>query len=146
VSILGERYSHGHVIDFYRQLLDNPHELRVLGNGKQRKSYLHVSDCVEAIGLAMQATAPRVAIFNLGQDEYCEVNDSLGWIARHLGLSPRLVYTGSERGWVGDNPFIYLDCTRMRALGWAPRLSIQSSVIRTLEFLQANHWLLQRRT
>jgi len=145
VSILGERYSHGHVFDFYRKLLENPLELPVLGNGKQRKSYLYVHDCIDAIQIAMRVDGPRVAIFNLGRDEYCQVDDSIRWITNHLGLSPRLAYSGGERGWIGDNPFIYLDCSKMRALGWVPRLTIQDSIIRTLEFLQGNHWVLHSR-
>jgi UDP-glucose 4-epimerase len=93
----------------------------------------------------MQMDGPRVAVFNLGQNEYCEVNDSIGWITQHLGLSPRLVYSGGDRGWIGDNPFIYLDCSRMRAQGWTPRLSIRESVIRTVDYLRANHWVLDAR-
>jgi len=55
------------------------------------------------------------------------------------------VYAGGERGWVGDNPFIFLDCRRMRALGWKPRLTIREAVVRTLEYLQKNRWVLGRR-
>jgi len=145
VSILGERYSHGHVFDFYKQLLQHPHELRVLGDGTQRKSYLYVEDCVDAVLLAMEAESPRVAIFNLGQNDYCKLTDSIGWITSHLGLSPRLVYSGGDRGWIGDNPFIFLDCSKMRALGWTPSLSIRDSVVRTVDYLRANQWLLTAR-
>lgn len=145
VSIMGERYTHGHVLDFYRQLLEHPAELRVLGNGRQRKSYLYVQDCVDAMLLATQAASDRVSIFNLGTDEYCEVNDSISWISAHLGVHPKLEYTGGDRGWIGDNPFIFLDCTRIRALGWKPRLTIRNAVVRTLEFLQGNRWVLERR-
>lgn len=145
VSILGERYSHGHVFDFYRALRSNPAELRVLGDGKQRKSYLHVLDCIEAITIAMATDGPGTEVYNLGHSEYCEVNDSIGWMTAHLGLRPALSYSGGDRGWIGDNPFVFLDCSRMRALGWTPKLSIQEGVIRTLEYLQANHWLIESR-
>ena len=145
VSVLGERYSHGHVFDFYKSLRQNPHELRVLGDGHQRKSYLYVQDCLDAMLLAIEKSQDRVNIFNLGTDEYCEVNDSIAWITDHLGLSPKLYYTGGNRGWIGDNPFIFLDCRKIRALGWAPKLSIYEGVIRTLEYLQANPWVLERR-
>jgi len=145
VSILGERYSHGHVFDFYKSLRANPRELRVLGNGLQRKSYLYVQDCIDAILAVMQrGERGKTRIFNLGTDEYCQVNDSIGWITAHLGISPKLLYTGGERGWVGDSPFIFLDTARVRSLGWRPKLTIRQGIIRTLEYLQANPWLLDR--
>jgi UDP-glucose 4-epimerase len=121
VSILGERYTHGHVIDFYRQLLEHPRELHVLGDGAQRKSYLYVQDCIDAIFLALERASGRINIFNLGTDEYCRVTDSVRWICEHLALDPAIRYGGGDRGWVGDNPFIFLDCARIRALGWRPR-------------------------
>jgi len=145
VSILGERYSHGHVFDFYRSLRANPGELKVLGNGLQRKSYLYVQDCIDAMLLAMERSQRRVNIFNLGTDEYCQVNDSIAWITRHLGLDPIRTYTGGERGWVGDSPFIFLDCTKIRDLGWRPTLSIREGILRTLDYLQENPWLLENR-
>jgi UDP-glucose 4-epimerase len=145
VSILGERYSHGHVFDFYQQLREHPAELHVLGNGQQRKSYLYVGDCLDAIFCALERAEARVNIFNLGTDEYCQVNESIGWITRELGLSPALSYAGGERGWIGDSPFIFLDCRRIRSLGWQPTLSIQEGVRRTLRYLQSNPWLLDTR-
>ncbi len=146
VSILGERYSHGHVFDFYRSLRANPDELRVLGDGHQRKSYLDVQDCIDAILLAVEKAQRKVNIYNLGTDEYCEVNHSIHWITERLGLRPRLIYAGGERGWVGDSPFIFLDCNKIRALGWSPKLSIREGVIRTLDYLQANPWVLETRS
>ncbi len=145
VSLLGERYSHGHVFDFYRSLRGNPHELKVLGNGKQRKSYLYVQDCIDAIFFAIEKAQDKVNILNLGTDQYCCVDDSIGWITGAMGISPKRVYTGGERGWIGDNPFIFLDTKKIRALGWTPKLTIQQGVVRTLEYLQANPWLLEGR-
>lgn len=145
VSILGERYSHGHVFDFYKSLRANPKELRVLGDGRQRKSYLYVHDCIDAILTAIERAPGNVNIFNLGTDEYCEVNDSIGWITSHLGVEPVRHYTGGERGWIGDSPFIFLDTSRIRALGWTPKLTIREGIIRTLDFLRANPWVLDER-
>jgi UDP-glucose 4-epimerase len=145
VSILGERYTHGHVFDFYKSLRSDPTRLRVLGNGRQRKSYLYVGDCLEAMLLAMAKTRRTLEIYNLGTDEYCEVNDSIGWITGRLGVSPTLEYTGGERGWIGDSPFIFLDTAKIRALGWRPRLTIRDAIIRTLEYLQGNPPLLEAR-
>jgi UDP-glucose 4-epimerase len=139
VSILGERYSHGHVFDFYQQLAEHPEHLHVLGNGHQRKSYLYVQDCIDGILAAIERANDKVNIFNLGTDEYCEVNDSIGWICEHLGLRPKFTYSGGERGWVGDSPFIQLDCSRIRALGWRPRLTIKQAVLATIEYVSANN-------
>jgi len=145
VSILGERYSHGHVFDFCNKLLKNPDELYVLGNGHQKKSYLYVHDCIDAMLVAIEKTQEKVNIFNLGTDEYCEVNDSIQWITGYLGLSPRLIYAGGERGWIGDSPFIFLDCTKIRNLRWKPKLTIKEGIIKTLEFLKKNEWILDRK-
>ena len=136
VSILGERYTHGHVFDFYKNLKQNPSELKILGNGLQKKSYLYVQDCLDAIFCAVQNANDKTNIFNLGTDEYCQVNDSVGWICQYMNVNPKLVYSGGERGWIGDNPFIFLDCQKIRSLGWAPKYSIQEGVIKTLEFLE----------
>jgi UDP-glucose 4-epimerase len=145
VSILGERYTHGHVFDFYKKLLADPTRLEVLGDGRQRKSYLYVHDCIDAILHAVTHAQDKTNVFNLGTDEYCEVNDSIGWITGHLGLSPTLHYTGGDRGWVGDNPFIFLDTARIRSLGWRPKLTIREGVVRTLAWLAENRWVLERR-
>ena len=147
VSILGERYSHGHVFDFYNSLRRDRHNLRVLGDGHQKKSYLYVGDCIDAMLTVIDTVrAARAHVFNLGTEEYCEVNESIGWITAQLGLTPALTYTGGDRGWIGDSPFIFLDTAKIRGLGWKPRLTIREGIIRTLEYLQANPWLLEART
>lgn len=145
VSILGERYTHGHIFDFYQKLKADPTCLPVLGNGKQRKSYLYVQDCIDAILLGMKKAPNKVNIFNLGVDGYCEVNDSIGWICKELGLTPSIKYSGGDRGWIGDNPFIFLDTQRIQSLGWTPKLSIQDGVIRTVQYLRNNEWVFDAR-
>lgn len=151
VSILGERYTHGHVFDFFKQLQEDPSRLRVLGNGKQRKSYLYVRDCVSAmlhvidLNLAAQAKH-RSAVFNLGADEYCTVTDSIGWICKRLGVNPTLEFTGGDRGWVGDNPFIFLDTRKIRSTGWSASLTIQQSVEKTVDWLSKHSWVFARRS
>lgn len=145
VSILGERYTHGHVYDFYKQLKADPTQLRILGNGKQRKSYLYIQDCLDAMQVAVEKATGKVNIFNLGVDGYCELNDSIGWISQTLGVQPRLEYAGGDRGWVGDNPFIFLDTKKIRSLGWEPKYSISEGVVKTVEFLKANEWVMGAR-
>lgn len=145
VSILGERYTHGHVFDFYRELKQNPSRLEVLGNGKQRKSYLYIQDCIDAILLALEKSNESVNVLNLGVDGYCEVNDSIGWICEELVVSPKLEYTGGDRGWIGDNPFIFLDTSKIRDLGWKPKLSIKDGVLKTIQYLKTNEWVFEER-
>ena len=150
VSILGERYTHGHVFDFYKQLVEHPGHLKVLGDGTQRKSYLYIADCLSAmlhvmkLGTATKAKH-RVEIYNLGTDEYVQVNDSIGFICAALGLKPRMEYSGGNRGWIGDNPFIFLDTKKIRATGWEPELTIEQGIIRTLQWLQQNQWVYEKR-
>lgn len=143
VSILGERYTHGHIFDFYRKLLNDPNALHILGNGRQRKSYLYIHDCLDAMFQAVQASPDAVNVLNLGTDEYVEVNNSVDVITEHLGVTPQRTYSGGERGWIGDNPFIFLDCQRMRNLGWQPQQTIRAGIVKTLQWLQQNRWVLE---
>ena len=150
VSILGERYTHGHVFDFYKQLLDHPSYLKILGDGTQRKSYLYVQDCVNAmrhvmdLGMAKKAKH-GVEVYNLGTNEYVQVNDSVRFICAELGLDPRLEYTGGKKGWIGDNPFIFLDTQKVQSTGWKTELTIKQGIGRTLEWLKQNQWVFESR-
>lgn len=151
VSILGERYTHGHVFDFYQQLIEHPTWLRVLGDGSQRKSYLYIQDCVDAIlhvtRLATAANAKhRTQIYNLGTADYVQVKDSIRYICGALNLQPELRFTGGDRGWIGDNPFIFLDTAKIQATGWKPKLTIEQGIVRTLRWLEANQWVYEVRT
>ena len=150
VSLMGPRYTHGHVIDFYRQLLEHPSYLKALGDGTQRKSYLHVSDCVRAVLDVVEAQRAAVAkhqveIYNLGTDEYCHLTESIQWICDFLRLKPEIQFTGGDRGWAGDNPFIFLSTNKIQATGWRPQYTIRQSVTKTLEWLSENQWILTPR-
>jgi UDP-glucose 4-epimerase len=150
VSILGERYTHGHVFDFYRQLREHPDHLHVLGDGTQRKSYLYVHDCISAILRAIESGGAakakhRSQVYNLGAPEYCRVSDSIGWICLRLGVTPKLEFTGGDRGWVGDNPFIFLETKKIQETGWRATVMIREAVKRTVDWLVANQWVLTKR-
>ena len=146
VSILGPRYTHGHVFDFWRRLKADPSTLHILGNGKQLKSYCHVEDCVNAImtTLASSKSDRRVHIHNIGRPDMLEVNQSVGWICEELGVKPSFTYSGGERGWVGDSPKILLDTQKLQSLGWQAKHSLQESVLDTLRWLEANPYVGQR--
>jgi UDP-glucose 4-epimerase len=145
VSILGERYTHGHVYDFFCSLQRDPRGLQVLGNGLQQKSYLYVQDCVSAILLAANRHAedPGSFVYNLGQDETLVVRDSVEIITKHLGVTPEISYGQDERGWIGDSPLIQLDTSRIRSLGWKPTKSISESVELTVDWLNENRFAWQ---
>jgi UDP-glucose 4-epimerase len=142
VSILGERYTHGHVFDFFRALQRDPTRLRVLGDGRQEKSYLYVGDCISAILTAVErhGQEPGAHIYNLGAQETIVVDDSVKLIAEHLSLTPTVERTGGRRGWTGDSPLILLDTTRIRGLGWRPQLTIAQGIVRTLDWLKDNEY------
>jgi len=150
VSILGERYIHGHIFDFYKQLLAHPDRLRVLGDGRQRKSYLYVQDCLDALVHVTQMHTARDAkhhtqVYNLGTAEYVQVNQSIGYLCVALGLKPEIEYTGGDRGWIGDNPFIFLDTKKIQSTGWKPKLTIEQGINKTLRWLEANRWIYDSR-
>ncbi len=146
VSILGEHYTHGHVYDFVKKLKANPEELLILGDGYQKKSYLYVGDCISAIDISTQIEdGENVHIYNLGVDTYCTVNDSASWIADEMGLNPLFRYTGGKRGWIGDNPFVFLDTKKIRSTGWEPKETIESGVRKTVRYLLDNPEVLEMR-
>jgi UDP-glucose 4-epimerase len=139
VSVLGERYTHGHVIDFYRALKADPTRLQVLGDGRQTKSYLYVQDCVDAMlaATAHHGDEPGAHIYNLGTDETVTVDDSVATITAQMGLAPEVEKTGGDRGWPGDSPLIHLDTQKIESLGWTPTLTIREAIARTLEWFEA---------
>ena len=141
VSILGPRYTHGHVYDFFKKLKSNSKKLYVFGNGKQRKSYLHVHDCISAMMIAINKSKKKVNIFNLGTEEYSKVDDSIKWISKFLNVLPKIKYSGGSRGWIGDSPFIFLDTKRIRSLGWKSKYTIKQSVEDTLKYFLKNKWI-----
>ena len=138
VSILGPRYTHGHVYDFYKQLIQDPNALTVLGNGHQKKSYLHVSDCIQGIITSLKESSKPVNIINLGVNAYCEVRDSIGRITDEMGLDPEINFGTEPKGWIGDNPLIHLSTSKIEGLGWKPKFSIEEGVRDTVRFLSSH--------
>jgi UDP-glucose 4-epimerase len=151
VSILGPRYPHGHVFDFVSQLLNDRDRLNVLGDGNQRKSYLHVFDCVDAIiKIAIDMRTAKNSkhnfeVYHLGVQDYCNIRQSAAWIADEMKLAPEIIFKGGERGWVGDNPFVYLDIEKAKSTGWNPLIGIEESVRETVRWLLANQWIFKSR-
>jgi len=144
VSIVGPRYSHGHIYDFVKKLDETPGSLEILGNGLQRKSYLHVADCVAGMLCAIKHADQKVNIFNIAHSESCTVLQSAGWISEELGLDPTIHVGVSERGWLGDNPTIVLDASKLESLGWRRSFSLEQGIRSTVLWLRENRWVYRR--
>jgi UDP-glucose 4-epimerase len=146
VSWIGERYSHGVVYDFIKKLQANPRDLEILGDGNQKKSYLHVEDGVKGIFLALRQLTDLKNVLNLGHEEYMNVKDLARIVCEEMGIKDVMFrFTGGVRGWLGDSPFVHLDISRMKAAGFNPQISIEDGIRRTARYLLENQWLLDAR-
>jgi UDP-glucose 4-epimerase len=147
VSWIGERYSHGVIFDFMKKLRQDPTKLFILGNGKQRKSYLYVKDGVEGVLLGIHKAPGRKNIYNLGHHDFLNVLDLANIVLDELGMKDvKFEIEGSERGWVGDSPFVQLDTSYIRSLGWTPKTSIEEGIRKTVRFLKENPQILEQRS
>ena len=136
VSVIGNRHPHGVTYDFVHKLKKNPKELEILGNGKQKKSFIDVDDIISGIMFAFENAKDNVNIFNLGTDEYIVVDRIAEIVTDEMGLSNvEYRHTGGERGWVGDAPFVYLSIERMKQLGWEPKIGIEESIRKTVRYI-----------
>lgn len=149
VSLLGPRYPHGHVFDFVRKLRADPSRLKILGDGQQRKSYLHINDCINAlihiceIKKTALHSGNNYEVYHLGYPEFCYVKQSAEWICEEMELSPKFEYSGGDRGWVGDNPFVFLDISKANRTGWVPQINIEESIRETTRWLNNNTWIFE---
>lgn len=146
VSWIGERYSHGVIFDFVNRLRQNPNQLKILGNGEQEKSYLHVDDGIDGVFQALDNAKGLKNTFNLGHVDRMRVRDLADIICDEMGLSNvEYQFTGGQRGWLGDSPVVLLDISRMTELGFRPCVSIEQGIRRTVRYLLNNQWLLDSR-
>lgn len=140
-NVVGRRQTHGVGYDFLRRLRDEPSRLAILGDGRQSKSYVHVSDVVNAVLLAGAIPEPRYQAYNVCTGDYITVTEIADITADVLGVTPRYEYSGGDRGWKGDVPVVRLDTARIRSLGWSNRFSsaeaIRESVSEMLADLKA---------
>ncbi|HET7324292.1 MAG TPA: NAD-dependent epimerase/dehydratase family protein [Halococcus sp.] len=124
-------YQRGNVVpDFIEKLEDNPDRLEILGDGRQEKSYLHVSDCIEAIQHIVEGTEASMNTYNLGTRTTTSVTRIADIVSDEMGLDPEYEYTGGDRGWTGDVPRMRLSIEKLAALGWEPELSSDEAVRR----------------
>ncbi len=128
-NIIGDRSTHGVIYDFIGRLKDDPTKLTILGNGKQSKSYLHVDDCVNAMLHVVNIGKEQVNIYNIGSEDRINVADIARIVADEMKMNGvKFEYTGGERGWKGDVPFMALSIEKIKATGWKPSHNSEESV------------------
>ncbi|MDD5339665.1 MAG: NAD-dependent epimerase/dehydratase family protein [Candidatus ainarchaeum sp.] len=137
-NIFGERSTHGVMLDFYRKLRANPKEMEILGDGRQDKSYLHVSDCVSATLTAWKKQKAAYDAFNVGSRGKARVDEIAGLMCRLMRVRPKFSYTGTPRGWAGDVRVMLLSTEKIGRLGWKEQVSFEEGVKKYLAWLEKN--------
>ncbi len=143
VSVMGPRYTHGHLIDFYKKLSKNKKKLYVLGNGLQKKSYIHIDDIISGFIIILKKQKKQIEIFNIGTDEKKNVKNSVQMITKYLNVKPQIMYENKKTGWIGDIPNIQVDCKKLKNIGWKAKYTINESIISTLNWIDKNKKILK---
>lgn len=138
-NVVGTRGTHGVVVDFIEKLKRNPKELEILGDGKQCKPYLHVSDCVEGIIFGLEHSYDKINLLNLGCKTNTTVTKIAEMVVEEMGLNGvSFKYTGGKRGWKGDVPRFQLDADKMNKLGWNERYTSDEAVKKAIKEILNN--------
>lgn len=138
-NVVGDNSTHGVCYDFVKKIFKNKDKINILGNGKQSKSYIHVSDVVNALIKAKDIKNDGHKIFNLSTIDFISVDEILKLTLKEFGLKKiNRVYTGGDRGWKGDVPIVRINDKKFRKLGWSNNLSSKQSIIETIKFLKKN--------
>ena len=126
-NVIGKRSNHGVIYDFIQKLRKNPEVLEILGDGEQNKSYIYISDCVEAMFAGLEAD-DAVNIFNIGSEDQVKVIRIAEIVCEEMGVKPEFAFTGGDRGWKGDVPVMLLSIEKLKSLGWRPKFSSEEAV------------------
>jgi UDP-glucose 4-epimerase len=138
-NVVGERSTHGAIYDFIAKLKANPAELTVLGNGRQTKPYLYVSDLIDAIETAMNKASGPLSVFNAAGSGATSVKTIAETVVSRFGnAGTKIIYTGGDRGWPGDVPRFSYKTERLRVLGWMPKLDSTAAIVHTVERIAQN--------
>jgi UDP-glucose 4-epimerase len=148
VSLVGPRYTHGHVFDFVKKLKKDPTQLEILGDGELVKMYLHVDDLMRGLWLSIEKVedgtiGDAFTVFNIAHTSTVIIKDSAALIVKRMGLSPEFVFTGGRAGWIGDAR-VELDFTKLKKMGWEPKHTPEEGILDTVDYLLANPELLER--
>ena len=130
-NIVGPRQRGNVIPDFIEKLAEDPTELEILGDGRQEKSYMHVSECVDAIRHVVENADAAYNVYNLGTRTTTSVTDIADIVSEELGVDPEYAYTGGDRGWTGDVPKMRLSIEKLAALGWEPSVESDAAVRRS---------------
>lgn len=134
-NVIGPRSSHGVIFDFVNKLRKNQKELEILGDGKQKKSYIYIDDCIDAMLIGARKSSKNFEIFNIGSEEWITVKEIAEIVCKKMNLKPRFKFTGGKAGWKGDVHLMLLDINKIKKLGWKPRTSIKDAIEKTIDFL-----------
>ncbi len=138
-NIFGERSTHGVMFDFYNKLKKDPKKLEILGDGKQKKSYLHVSDCVSATLAAFGKQKKQFDVFNVGSREQHTVDEIAAMLSSEMGCKPKFEHTGGKQGWKGDVADMLLDVSKLESLGWKASVPFAEAVKRYVRWLKKHY-------
>ena len=139
VSFIGERYTHGIMVDILKKLYANPKEIELFSDGSPRKSSLYVKDGVAAIFKIIETSKDQFNVYNIGHDEVLQVKDIVDTIIKEAGYKDvKLNWLGKGSNWKGDNEFVHLKTDKLKALGWKPSMTIKEGIAKTIKYLQEN--------
>lgn len=142
VSFLGERYTHGIIFDVLKKIKKNPQILELLSDGTPKKSSIYIKDGIDAIFKVIDSSPEKINIFNIGHDEVATVDQIVNIILSSANINIEKKYTGGDKGWKGDNKFVFLDNNKLKKLGWEPKYSLEEGIRKTVKYLQKNQQLL----
>jgi len=134
-NVIGPRSMHGVIYDFINKLKNNPEKMEILGDGNQRKSYIYIDDCIDAVVLLKEKVGDMVNVFNVGSEDWVTVKRIAELVSEEMGLNPRFEFTGGERGWRGDVPLMLLSIDRIKLAGWEPKYGSDEAVRKTVKSL-----------
>jgi UDP-glucose 4-epimerase len=135
-NVFGPGSTHGVIFDFYQKLRNDSKRLEILGNGKQEKSYLYVSDCVSATMAAFSSQKSVFEAYNAGSREKRSVDEIARFVSRSMGVKPEVAYTGGERGWAGDVRLMMLECSKIECTGWSAKIGFDHGAGLYLDWLR----------
>lgn len=134
-NIFGERSLHGVMFDFFKKLKSNQLELEILGDGKQDKSYLYITDCLDAIITSHEKQRKVYDVVNIGSRSKIAVDQVAGYVCRAMGVTPKFKYTGTKSGWIGDVRLMLLDTHKLEKLGWKEKVTVEDGINRYMDWL-----------